>query len=143
MRMTQEELNQRLAENKDLRVAGQASTLTAVPLSKTNKYHVAAKEDRTLNGRTYASKKEMLYAQELELRVKAGDIDFWLEQIPFRLPGGTTYRLDFMTFKARNNEPYALTWTIEYIEVKGKDLRLGQIKRRQAEELFGIEIKVV
>ena len=32
---------------------------------------------------------------------------------------------------------------IEYIEVKGRDLELGKMKRRQCEEIYGIHIEVV
>ena len=147
MNWSQEELSQKLAENKDLRVEGQvvrpayysALRSGAKTEPKVNKYHVAKPEDRTYNGRTYASKKEMLKAQELDLRVKAADIDFYLEQVPFKLPGNRVYRLDFVSFK----EYESGSWEIEYIEVKGKDLPMGKLKRAQTEELYGISIQLV
>ena len=63
-------------------VAGKGGTITGNPITETgqqnkaakkgNKYHVSPREDRTYNGIVYDSKKEMLFAQELDLRVRAG-----------------------------------------------------------------------
>ena len=105
-----------------------------------NKYHVADKEARTYNGVVYHSKREAQYAQELDVKVKAGELSFWLRQVPFRLPGQTQYRLDFMTF---GSVAGTALYHVRYIEVKGMKLRLGEIKRRQTEEIYGIEIEVV
>ena len=102
-----------------------------------NKYHVADKEDRTYNGRIYHSKKEASFAAELDLRVKAGEIDFYLEQVPFRLPGGIVYCLDFMTVA----EDDAIV--NHYYEVKGFKVRLGEMKRKQTIALYKIHIEVV
>ncbi len=87
----------------------------------------------------YASKKEAKYAAELKLMKEAGEIEFWLEQVPFRLPGGTTYRLDFLVFRMDSMG----SWDLEFIEVKGMKIRLGEIKRHQVEEIYGIHIEVV
>lgn len=117
---------------------------------RVNKYGVAPRDERTYNGVVYHSKKEALFAADLEMRKKAGDIDFWLRQVPFRLPGKTVYRLDFMTFKKieqpMKGEPLNFIFPmflVEYIEVKGRAIPLGEIKRRQTEELYGIRIRVV
>ncbi len=116
---------------------------------RANKYGVAPKDERTYSGVVYHSKKEKLFADDLDLRIKAGDIDFWLRQVSFPLPGRTSYRLDFMTFylfgieevgaKPIRNDLYR----VNFYEVKGFETRLGEIKRRQTEELFGITIQVV
>lgn len=114
-----------------------------------NKYHVADKEDRTYNGRVYPSKKQATYAQQLDLLVKAGRMSFYLEEVPFRLPGGTVHRLDFIEFTNvftgdfTNDGKPDFNWNIEFVEVKGRDLPLGKLKRKQTEELYGITIKVV
>lgn len=105
---------------------------------KESKYHAV----RT--GR-YHSRKEARYADELEQRKRAGEISFYLEQVPFRLPGDIIYRLDFMTFtEKRNYSPSKEVWfDVRYIEVKGKDLYAGRIKRKQTESIYGIHIEVV
>jgi hypothetical protein len=91
----------------------------------------------------YHSRKEARYAADLELRRKAGEISFWLEQVPFRLPGDTVYRLDFAVFEKFDEFGGNLLWRIKWVEVKGKDLQLGKIKRKQTEELYGIRIELV
>jgi hypothetical protein len=94
----------------------------------------------------YASKKEADYAAGLELAQKAGQIAFWLEQVPLRLPGGSKYLLDFVVFtwnKGMRSEDRQGAWDIEFVEVKGKDLPIGKLKRKQAEEIYGIYIEVV
>jgi hypothetical protein len=91
----------------------------------------------------YHSRKEARYAADLALRQKAGEISFWLEQVPFRLPGDTVYRLDFAVFEKFDEFGENLLWRIKWVEVKGKDLQLGKIKRKQTEEIYGIRIELV
>jgi hypothetical protein len=56
-------------------------------------------------------------------------------QVPFRLAGGYTHRLDFMLIKTDGS--------IEYVEVKGKDLPMGKMKRKMVESEYEIRIEVV
>jgi hypothetical protein len=106
----------------------------------------------------YASKKEAEYAEGLAAAKAAGDISFWLEQVPFKLPGGSKYLLDFVVFTLVPKTARAehllmvdkidraeLHWAfdVRFVEVKGRDLPLGKLKRRQTEELYGIKIEVV
>ena len=102
-----------------------------VPVFKKHKYNA----QRT-NG--YASKKEAKYAEELGLRQKAGEVWFWLRQVPFDLPGGSRYFLDFMVFRESASGTH-----VEFIECKGMDLALGRLKRKQVCEIYGIHITVV
>ena len=53
-----------------------------------NKYHVAKKEDRFYKGVQYASKKEMIRFQQLELLVKSGVITDLQTQVHFNLMQG-------------------------------------------------------
>jgi hypothetical protein len=74
--------NPDLAKVNGYPVDGSAKTSVILPVKQVlasptgprNKYHVSPREDRTLNGITYASKKEMRKAQELDLMVAAGEI---------------------------------------------------------------------
>lgn len=50
-----------------------------------NKFNVSPKEQRTIDGITFDSKKEMVYYQELLLRKKAKDITGFERQVPFVL----------------------------------------------------------
>ena len=95
----------------------------------------------TVNGRRYGSKLEAAYSQKLEWAKKSGDLLFYFEQVPIRLPGNTTYRLDFLEFWAPKEGEEA--GEVVFTEVKGMDTPVGKIKIAQAEDLLGIKINVV
>ncbi len=158
MNMTEDELQKLLKDNPALSVAGderpqpqpglkskltKIDALPAVPV-KHNKYHAERVE---VGGRTLSSKKEARQVQELELRKAAGDIDFWLEQVSFPLPGIFTdskgrqrrarHQLDFITFK-KVGELYR----VEFLETKGRDLPMGKLKRLQTEAIYHLKIEV-
>jgi hypothetical protein len=97
-----------------------------------------ASKYRNIRTGHYASRKEAKYAEELSLRQKAGDISFWLEQVPFQLPGGVIHRLDFAIFKGLKG-----IYEVDWVEVKGKDLAMGKLKRKQVESIYGIHVQVV
>jgi len=108
------------------------------PFPTTNKFHAKITE---AEGIKFGSKKEAAQFRELQARQHAGEIKFFLLQVPFLLPGvadngkRTRHYLDFMAIRKDGQ--------IEYIEVKGRDLPMGKLKRRQVEELYGIKIIVV
>ncbi len=87
----------------------------AVPkIAGASKYH----NQRTVyNGVTYHSAKEASKAAELDMLVKAGEIDYWLRQVPFIVGYDpmTIYVADFMTFQRIQG-----LWHIEVIEIKPK-----------------------
>ncbi len=87
------------------------------------------------NGRTYDSKKEAEYAANLELKKRAGDVVFWLEQVPLKLPGGVVYRCDFQEFRSDG--------TVAFVEVKGFENQTWKVKKRLVESLYPIKIEVV
>ena len=68
------------------------------------------------DGSVYDSKKEASKAAELDLCVQAGEIAFYLRQVPFDLGAGVKYVADFVTFKNvydHNDGPAYLTKVIE------------------------------
>lgn len=85
--------------------------------------------------RTYASKAEARYADALETRKRLGDVLFWLEQVPLRLPGGVKYVVDFVEFHADG--------TCHFVDVKGMVTPMFTLKKKQVEALYPIEIEVV
>jgi len=103
-----------------------------------NKFHAKITE---ADGIKFGSKKEAAQFRELQARQANGEIKFFLLQVPFLLPGvaengkRTRHYLDFMAIRSDGQ--------IEYIEVKGRDLPMGKLKRRQCEEIYGIHIEVV
>ena len=100
-----------------------------------SKYH---NRKVTIDGRTFDSKAEAAYYQELKLRLKAGDIKGFSCQprIPL-LPGFTkrgrkirpmTYIADF---KITHNDG-----SIEYVDVKGVETEAFKLKRKLFDFLY-------
>ena len=98
----------------------------------TNKFQAIITE---ADGIKFHSKKEARVFRELQARQHMRELRFFLMQVPFRLPGNTKHFLDFMAIRTDGG--------IEYIEVKGRDLPLGKLKRKQVEELYNITIQVM
>jgi hypothetical protein len=87
------------------------------------------------NGHKYHSQKEANYAAKLDLLVKAGVVLFYLEQVPFRLPGNTKYVVDFAVFYADDR--------VDFVDVKGLKTPSYIMKKKQVEELYPIFITEV
>jgi hypothetical protein len=144
MSITQEELDEMLKRNTDLRIdewkpasKRQADILanhTPMVLygtpAKRNKYNVSAKEDRTYNGITYDSKKEMnFYINILIPMLEKGEIDYVLYHVPFIVGNDpkTTYEADFVVLGNICNVGED-AWHIKVIEVKGMNTASGKRK---------------
>ncbi len=83
----------------------------------------------------FASKKEARYYQALKLRQKAGEVVFFLRQVPFHLPGGVRYVVDFQEFRADG--------TVAFIDVKGMKTSEYIMKKKLVESLYPITIEEV
>lgn len=87
---------------------------------------------QSYNGHPYASKKEAAYAQELDLRVKAGELKSWERQksIEMKVKGKKicTYVIDFVEVYPDKSEMYT--------EVKGLETGLWRIKWKLFEALY-------
>ena len=96
-----------------------------------HKYHA---KPTTRNGIKFQSKKEARYYDTLLLRQRAGEVLFFLRQVPFDLPGNTKYRADFMEF-----------WTngeVKVIDVKGYQTKEFIKNKKMVESIYPIEIEV-
>lgn len=100
--------------------------------SEVSKYKAKKAE---ADGITFHSTKERNYYLRLKDMQARGEINFFLMQVPFRLPGGIKYLLDFMIFHPSG--------TIEFIDVKGYLTQTAKIKIKQVVELYKIDIKLV
>ena len=99
---------------------------------KPSKYHAIMEE---CDGIKFQSKKEARYYRELKARVFAGEVRYFLMQVPFLLIGGVRYRCDFME-----------VWTdgsIHYIDVKGFKTPTYRDKRKQVEASYPVKIEEV
>lgn len=89
----------------------------------------------TLDGIRFDSKAEGRYYSSLKLRVKAGEVVFFLRQVPFYLPGGVKYVVDFQEFHSDG--------TVHFVDVKGMETESFKAKKRMVENLYPLEIEVV
>ncbi|RJO61068.1 MAG: DUF1064 domain-containing protein [Dehalococcoidia bacterium] len=97
-----------------------------------HKYKARATE---LDGIRFDSQKEANYYQGLKLRERTGEVVFFLRQVPFYLPGGVRYVVDFQVFKADG--------TVSFVDVKGMKTESYKAKKRMVESLFPITIEEV
>lgn len=102
----------------------------AVP--KESKYHAVITEAMGLK---FRSKKEARYYLELVCRQKAGEVLYFLTQVPLRLPGNTKYLVDFQEFHADG--------TVHYVDVKGRRLDAYIKNKKQVEAIYPIKIEEV
>ena len=92
----------------------------------------------TVDGKTFDSKHEAERWKELQLLLAAGEIVGILPQVAFALPGGVTYKADFVilnrdgTFRVEDAKSSATA----------KD-KVYRLKKRQMRECLGIEIMEV
>jgi hypothetical protein len=100
---------------------------------KPSKYHVRPQAERRYNGILFASVKEMDYYKDLELLIKAGEMRFFLRQVPFDLPGGVKYRVDFVEFRKDGS--------VRFMDVKGVKTDMFIMKRKQVQSLYPIKIE--
>ena len=87
------------------------------------------------NGTLYDSAHEADFAQRLDLEKKAGIVSYWLRQVPFALPGGVTYRVDFQVFYTDG--------THRYFDPKGHQTKEFKTKLKQVQALYPVTIELV
>ena len=88
-----------------------------------------------VDGITFDSQKEARYYSQLKLRQQAGEIEFFLRQVPFHLPGGTVLRVDFVEFHTDGS--------VHVVDVKGMETAEFKIKKREVEATYPIEVEIV
>jgi hypothetical protein len=102
---------------------------------KTAKKHKFSAQSCERDGIKFPSKLERSYYDQLVLRQLAGDVIFFLRQVPFHLPGGVKYVVDFMVFLD--------TGDVEFIDTKGIDTTTSRTKRKIVEDLYPVKIKII
>lgn len=103
-------------------------------IGRFNKHKFNAKPTAVDNIR-FDSKKEARYYAELKILQKAGDIIFFLRQVPFDLPGGVKYRVDYQEFRKDG--------TVHFIDVKGFRTQEYIMKKKMVEDIYPITIEEV
>lgn len=129
MRWTLDEYDNYLKRSQEIRTA---DAKPAPPTAAPSKYHSVMTE---IQGIKFHSKREATYFQTLQARVHLGDVKYFLRQVPFHLPGGIKYLVDFLEVHADGS--------VHYIDVKGFKTETYRIKRRQVEALYPVKIEEV
>lgn len=99
------------------------------------KWHKFKAVTTELDGVKFSSKKEGRYYSELKIRQQLGEVVFFLRQVPFYLPGGVKYVVDFVEFLADG--------TCRFIDVKGFETSEFKAKKKMVESLFPVTIETV
>jgi hypothetical protein len=98
-----------------------------------NKYGVAPKGERTFEGFLFDSKAELHRFQELELLRRSGEVRLVLRQVPFHLPGGVRYVLDFLVVWADGR--------LSFEDVKGHRTKEYLAKKKMVEAIHRVTIE--
>lgn len=93
-----------------------------------------ASQPTEVDGIRFDSKAEAGYYQKLKARVAAGELAYFLRQVPLHLPGRTRYVVDFVEFHADGR--------VRYVDVKGVETPMFRMKKRQVEALYPIKIEI-
>ena len=99
---------------------------------RVNKYNATA---TTVDGIRFDSKREAKLYCDLKLQRDAGEVLFFLRQVPFHLPGGTVYRADFMVFYSDG--------TSKVLDAKGRETKEFKVKKREVEAIYPVEIELI
>lgn len=89
-----------------------------------------------VDGIRFDSKREARYYEQLKLRRAAGEVSYWLRQVPFHMQGGTRYVVDFAVFFVDSARAPA------YVDVKGRETPMFRVKRREVQHLYPIKIEL-
>ena len=95
---------------------------------------INSKSKRTVrNGIKFPSKKEAEFYDMLCLAKESDEVLFFIRQPMFDLPGGVTYKADFMVFYTDGR--------VQVIDVKGHRTKDYIQKKKMVESLYPIEIE--
>ena len=88
------------------------------------------------------SKAEARYAAQLDLRVKAGEVAWWLPHVRFPLPAGEVYECDFLVVETPHpgNEG---SQEVAVIDVKGVLTAASKAKIAFVKAIYGIDVEIV
>ena len=89
---------------------------------------------KTPSGKSFDSKLERDFYYQLLLRWKAGDILWFVRQVPFELEGGVKYRCDFLVVTPIG---------VEVIDTTGVMTPAKRDKLKQVKARYGIEVRVI
>lgn len=89
----------------------------------------------TDDGHRFPSTLEWKYFKHLQLLQKAGEVVFFLKQVPFHLPGGIKYVVDYQVFYNDGR--------VSFVDVKGMETETFKIKHKIVEDIYPVKIDIV
>lgn len=95
-------------------------------------WHKFRSQITEVDGIVFSSKKEARYWSDLQLALRSGDLLFVLRQVPFHLPGGVRYVVDFAEFWKNSD--------VRFVDVKGFKTPMYIAKKKMVEALYPIKI---
>ena len=107
--------------------AGAVHVVAAPP--RRNKYGAQRVE---VDGIRFDSKREAHHYQALKAAIQDGTVKWFIRQVPFRLPGGTVWRADFLVVFINGDTAIQ--------DVKGYKTATYRVKKREVEAHYGITI---
>lgn len=99
---------------------------------KAHKYNA---KPTVVDGIRFDSKKEAKYYCDLKLMKKAGEVLFFLRQVPIHLPGNTKLVIDFQVFYTDGR--------VEFQDTKGFQTEVFKLKKRQVEEIYPFKLVIL
>lgn len=89
----------------------------------------------TIDDIKFSSKLEASYYKHLKNLQAANDVIFFLRQVPFHLPGGVKYIVDFQVF-------YTDGW-VDFVDTKGMKTDTFILKKKLVESQYPVTISVL
>ena len=89
-----------------------------------------------VDGIRFDSKREARHYENLKARRAAGEVAYFLRQVPIHLQGGTKLVVDFLVFFTDGRPP-------EFQDAKGHETPVFKVKRREVEAAYPIQIITV
>lgn len=127
-------LPQRMRDMLQAQGKGGSREVSSKAVPPVSKYR---NEPTTVDGIRFDSKREARYYEQLKIRKAAGEVDYWLRQVPVHLPGGTKYVVDFLVFFIDPDR------APEYVDVKGRETPVFRLKKREVEHHYPFRIVLV
>lgn len=107
---------------------------TPAPEEKGDKHRKYRNTPVTVDGFRFDSKKEARHYETLKLLQEAGEVAWFIRQVPFHLPGNVRYVADFLVVRAVGMP------VIHEVKSKATRTSIYVMKRKQVERLYSVEI---
>jgi hypothetical protein len=105
-----------------------------IPATPGGHHHKYNAKETWIDNIRFPSKLEARCYEWLKLRQAAGEVLWFVRQVPFDLGGGVKHRVDFLAALSGGG--------VELIDAKGHDLSEGKSRRKIVESKYGVKIRL-